>query len=208
MQGLEHLIKITQNKFTMIFESLHSPGPPESYHNYRLARVNCPEFVQHTYQTHKTHINMRSRIMYAQSIRVVINFTESFLLSTPAPGNLPEEIFGQTYHDHRPSKMNSLLDMENNCNPIGLKIAWKRWNFSGLRSLLTKSIVWPTQHTFIFHALRMQDRIAWNQEKILCPPVKTLQRINSWLDFQCFVQDLEHLVKNTIFWNSYVENQN
>ena len=66
---------------------------------------------------------MQSRTTYSQSIRVVINFTEPFLPSTPAPGNQLEEIFSQANHDRRPSQMNSLLDMENNCNPIGLKFA-------------------------------------------------------------------------------------
>ena len=111
------------------------------------------------------------------------------LPSTPAPSYQPQEIFG-------------LLDMENNYNPIA-HCSWvcmKTLQFtSGLESLLTKSIIWRVQHMSIFRTLSMQGRIAWNWENIACSPVRILQGVNSLLDSQCLMQDLEHLIKITIF---------
>jgi hypothetical protein len=37
----------TQGTFTMIFERLHTPGPSDSHHIYRLVWVDYPEFIKH-----------------------------------------------------------------------------------------------------------------------------------------------------------------
>ena len=76
----QHHITETEGTFTMIFENLHTPGPSDSHHIYRLVRVNYPEFIKHGKHRSTCDPQPRSTLNQSELLSIFLNRSFHLLL--------------------------------------------------------------------------------------------------------------------------------